>query len=576
MNFPMLPRPLCVVLPGILLIAAVLTACGDNTEPSERVTGSESAAETSQVSLDEYLEICSLLYLVDLAEDTDLNSVPVVWGEHTRKMESVNPPEEVADWHNAQLAYLRALNNAFADSPEPGEGESEDELSEFILFELIPLGLEYQPEISEAVNGMNPAVRDRMVQAGCIENQDLGERGVDTNDEAGTGGVEDTGDATEIPVGGIVHGSVDEPGEVDAYFFRAEAEETYLIVATGEAFQYMSLEITDLGTFSEVRGARPPLRHSWTAPESGKYFLQVSSGGGSPEGTGSYAVSVWDNEAIAEDNFCGEDKLLSLSAAIKSNDDEGVQCLIEKWHADVNATDDRGRSMLDIAIQEAKPEIVRLLMEAGADVNATDDRGDSMLELAILRNKLEMVRLLVEAGADVSVTGKRAASIGRVDLEIFRLLVEAGADVNVTDDRGNSMLLLAIDGDYNPDPEMVRLLVEAGADVNATDDRGRSMLELAIDDYNPEIVRILVEAGAEDVNATDDFRGGRSVLELAIEDDNPEIVRLLVEAGADVNTINTTDADDGIRYSMLQKAIEDEETEIVRLLVEAGADVNHN
>ena len=53
---------------------------------------------------------------------------------------------------------------------------------------------------------------------------------------------------------------------------------------------------------------------------------------------------------------------------------------------------------------EAIPEIAQLLVDAGTDVNATDDRGGSLLYQAILDGSPEIVRLLVDAGADVNAT----------------------------------------------------------------------------------------------------------------------------------------------------------------------------
>ena len=86
---------------------------------------------------------------------------------------------------------------------------------------------------------------------------------------------------------------MDEPGEADTYFFQAKGEETYLIEATWGTLPSIRLEITDFRTFSRVReSGRQPHRVSWTAPESGEYYLVVSSGDDSAEGTGSYTVSI--------------------------------------------------------------------------------------------------------------------------------------------------------------------------------------------------------------------------------------------------------------------------------------------
>ena len=89
-----------------------------------------------------------------------------VLGEFTEQLEAVEPPEEVADWHGAVLVYQRAVKEALDDAPGPGEGESEDL---YILDVLFPVGLQHQPAIVEAIEGMARELVARMVEAGCID-----------------------------------------------------------------------------------------------------------------------------------------------------------------------------------------------------------------------------------------------------------------------------------------------------------------------------------------------------------------------------------------------------------------------
>jgi ankyrin repeat protein len=53
------------------------------------------------------------------------------------------------------------------------------------------------------------------------------------------------------------------------------------------------------------------------------------------------------------------------------------------------------------ALDEALPEVVRLLLAAGADVNVTDVYGYTPLINFTMNGHVEIVRLLLEAGADV-------------------------------------------------------------------------------------------------------------------------------------------------------------------------------
>ncbi len=45
-----------------------------------------------------------------------MKEFPTVLGEFIERLESVEPPEEITDWHNAVLVYQRALK---MESPGP-------------------------------------------------------------------------------------------------------------------------------------------------------------------------------------------------------------------------------------------------------------------------------------------------------------------------------------------------------------------------------------------------------------------------------------------------------------------------
>ena len=90
-------------------------------------------------------------------------------GEFTERLESVEPPEEVTDWHNAVLVYQRALKMELDDGPEEGESEAE-----YLLSTALTLALEHQPEISAAIMAMDGDILVRMLEAGCIDEDVLG------------------------------------------------------------------------------------------------------------------------------------------------------------------------------------------------------------------------------------------------------------------------------------------------------------------------------------------------------------------------------------------------------------------
>ena len=103
----------------------------------------------------------------------------------------------------------------------------------------------------------------------------------------------------EIPVGGSVDGRLDEPGETDRFLFQADEGTAYQIKAVWDTLPSIRVDIYDayirdgFPTFGKVKEAsREPFRLVWTAPESGKYNLDVSSGDDLGSGTGTYTVFV--------------------------------------------------------------------------------------------------------------------------------------------------------------------------------------------------------------------------------------------------------------------------------------------
>ncbi len=104
----------------------------------------------------------------------------------------------------------------------------------------------------------------------------------------------------EIPVGGSVEGTIDEAGEYDSFFFRAEEGTVYLIEAVWETMGSIGISIFDgpIEDRSEFPGwklresGRPSFRWEWTALQSGAFELKVSSGDDQRIETGSYTVYV--------------------------------------------------------------------------------------------------------------------------------------------------------------------------------------------------------------------------------------------------------------------------------------------
>ena len=81
-------------------------------------------------------------------------------------MESLNPPLEVVDWHDAGIAFQQAFKAIVDDHLEDSQGVSEDAFLFSMFFTVAP----YFEPVKAAIAEMDPEVEARMVAAGCIEN----------------------------------------------------------------------------------------------------------------------------------------------------------------------------------------------------------------------------------------------------------------------------------------------------------------------------------------------------------------------------------------------------------------------
>ena len=90
-----------------------------------------------------------------------------------------------------------------------------------------------------------------------------------------------------------------------------------------------------------------------------------------------------------------------LSELIRTNNIEAVKSYIKVGN--INARDEVGRTLLNIAVCNGKNEIVKLLLDAGADKEIKDNIGRTPLFTAVEYATAEIVKLLLDAGADKEV-----------------------------------------------------------------------------------------------------------------------------------------------------------------------------
>ena len=256
---------------------------------------------------------------------------------------------------------------------------------------------------------------------------------------------------------------------------------------------------------------------------------------------------------------------LLLVDAVKEGDYKVVRSLLGE-HADVNAPQAYGETVLAWAANRNDLEMVELLIDAGANVNTANDYGITPLSLACTNGNAAMVEKLLAAGADpktARLTGETplmtCAYTGNV--EAVKSLLVLGADVNAKgSERGQTALMWAAAQKH---PEVVEALVEQGADLDARS----ATLPL----YTPRIINKSSGAAIEFYSKNVYFpkvKGGFTPLMFAGQAGALDSARILLAAGADVNAATP---DDG---SALVLASSNGHQEVALFLLRKGANPN--
>ncbi|USK96353.1 ankyrin repeat domain-containing protein [Bacillus tropicus] len=190
----------------------------------------------------------------------------------------------------------------------------------------------------------------------------------------------------------------------------------------------------------------------------------------------------------------------SLLTATEKQETNTVISLLKK-RADINITDNKGRTPLMIATYKNDVKTAKVLIEAGADVNIQDDMKNNPFLYASAEGYLDILKLTIDAGADPTLTNRYggtalipASEHGYIDV-IKELLTRTNIDVNHVNNLGWTALMEAIvlNNGNETQQQVIRLLIEHGADVNIPDNDGFTPLEHARAHNFEEIEKILIE-----------------------------------------------------------------------------------
>ncbi|ABE05002.1 ankyrin repeat domain-containing protein [Rickettsia bellii] len=224
-----------------------------------------------------------------------------------------------------------------------------------------------------------------------------------------------------------------------------------------------------------------------------------------------------------------------------------------------------GKTPLQYAIINDKPELAKLLIDAGANINVKTQNGRNLFELAMYNSASDQTfELLLKTNININSMDLRALS--RLHNKLFSILLKPANDINTTIGKFNRTLLhqaaernnikkaqISINHNINVEAQditgetalhmlktskMAKILLKAGSNTEAQNKLGRTPLHNAILQANKRQVNIknihnivlkLIKSGANP-NAVDYY--GFTPLEYAIRINDSKIFKLLIKNNA--------------------------------------------
>lgn len=174
---------------------------------------------------------------------------------------------------------------------------------------------------------------------------------------------------------------------------------------------------------------------------------------------------------------------------------EKVQTLIENGD-NFNIKDKDGRSLLHLAVQEKKGDLLHLLLQKGMDVNIQDNYGYTPLAFV--------------ATSSVEYSSKTP------NKELIEILLNNKADVNIKDKNGNTILHLVAQHRFLDD---VKFFISKGANVYAQNNQGETCFHILAKKYSIHSTDVATFLSNYDIkNIKDKF--GKTALDYFNDDKN--------------------------------------------------------
>ena len=269
----------------------------------------------------------------------------------------------------------------------------------------------------------------------------------------------------------------------------------------------------------------------------------------------------------ASDVFTQPD-VIQAAEAIQARDNAELQRLLNAG-VSINATGERGTTLLIWAIAMDYTEGVETLLSAGVSPEAKDIDGDTPIAIAAANSSPSVLQSLIKAGANPNTPGRNGltplmltAYAGKsANIEV---LLKTGAEIDMQDSKGNTALVYGI---LFRKTETVSLLLESGANPFIENKDKKNAFDL-IFQTSPAIAEMLSKR-RQNVRIQDVFSEPNAVglLEALIQGDINQ-AREYLQKGGNVNSVGMAGA------TPLIWALTQSNPLLFDALLELGADVN--
>ena len=216
------------------------------------------------------------------------------------------------------------------------------------------------------------------------------------------------------------------------------------------------------------------------------------------------------------------------------NNYQGLVTYLE--NGNVNVTDDRGKTLLDYAIQFHNNDIFELLIKSYINVNIKDNLGNTAIHYAVINNKLGYLKTLLQI---------------------------PNVDPKVVNNTGHSPLYLACL--YGREQMVLLFLETMELDLSYEDNNGETVFMALVRSRNLDLIKRL--GGYQDLLEKKNVFG-QTPLAVAVKQNSTKMVEFLLENNVFVNT------KDNFNETPLFSSYINENKEITSLLLQKGAIFN--